>query len=178
MKLLVDLRDLPALKAAGIDASAETFRIADVARGSAVQRALAESAARATLSDPTLAELARREQDAQQRFATLSDLLNRLLSVPPAQQLPKIIADLRRDIDALHVQRDKLKIELDRRFPDYAELISPKPTTLAQTQAALAASRWRSGCPAFLASGLKAKSAFASLAQPFSVSHICLAFGP
>lgn len=138
MKLLVDLRDLPALKAAGIDASAETFRIADVARGSAVQRALAESAARATLSDPTLAELARREQDAQQRFATLSDLLNRLLSVPPAQQLPKIIADLRRDIDALHVQRDKLKIELDRRFPDYAELISPKPTTLAQTQAALA----------------------------------------
>lgn len=139
MQLLVDLRDSPAFETAGIDAAAEAFRIADVARGSAVQRALAESAARATPSDPTLADLARREQEAQQRFGTLSDLLNRLLSAPPEQQLPKIIADLRRDIDALRVERDKLKLELDRRFPDYAELIAPKPTTLAQTQAALAA---------------------------------------
>jgi CHAT domain-containing protein len=139
MKLLVDLRDSPVLKPAGIDAAAEAFRIADVARGSAVQRALAESAARATPSDPALAELARREQDAQQRFGTLSDLLNRLLSAPPEQQLPKIIADLRRDIDALRVERDKLKLELAQRFPDYAELIAPKPTTIAQTQTALAA---------------------------------------
>jgi CHAT domain-containing protein len=139
MKLLVDLRDSPALKAVGIDAAAEAFRIADVARGSAVQRALAESAARATPGDPALADLARREQDAQQRFGTLSDLLNRLLSAPPEQQLPKIIADLRRDIDALRVERDRLKLELAQRFPDYAELIAPKPTTIAQAQAALAA---------------------------------------
>ncbi|MDK9701753.1 MAG: CHAT domain-containing protein [Sulfuritalea sp.] len=139
MKLLVDLRDSPLLKTIGIDAAAEAFRIADVARGSAVQRALAESAARATPSDPALAELARREQDAQQRFGTLSDLLNRLLSAPPEQQLPKIIADLRRDIEALRVERDKLKLELARRFPDYAELIAPKPTTVVQTQAALVA---------------------------------------
>ena len=139
MKLLVDLRDSPLLKTVGIDAAAEAFRIADVARGSAVQRALAESAARATPSDPALAELARREQDAQQRFGTLSDLLNRLLSAPPEQQLPKIIAELRRDIEALRVERDKLKAELAQRFPDYADLIAPKPTTIAQTQAALAA---------------------------------------
>ncbi|MCX7167473.1 MAG: CHAT domain-containing protein [Rhodocyclales bacterium] len=139
MKLLVDLRDSQLLKSAGIDAAAEAFRIADVARGSAVQRALAESAACATPSDPALAELARREQDAQQRFATLSDLLNRLLSAPPEQQLPEVIADLRRDIEALRVERDKLKLELAQRFPDYAELIAPKPTTIAQAQAALAA---------------------------------------
>jgi CHAT domain-containing protein len=139
IKLLGDLRDSPLLKTAGIDAGAEAFRIADVARGSAVQRALAESAARATPSDPALADLARREQDAQQRFATLSDLLNRLLSAPPEQQLPKIIAELRRDIDALRIERDKLKLELAQRFPDYAELVAPKPTTIAQTQAALAA---------------------------------------
>jgi CHAT domain-containing protein len=138
MKLLVDLRDSPILKAAGIDATAEAFRIADVARGSSVQRALAESAARATPSDPALADLARREQDAQQRFGTLSDLLNRLLSAPPEQQLPKIIADLRRDIDALRIESDRLKLELAQRFPDYAELIAPRPTTIAQTQAALA----------------------------------------
>ncbi|WP_171817321.1 CHAT domain-containing protein [Sulfuritalea hydrogenivorans] len=139
MKLLAGLHDSPLLKTAGIDAAAEAFRIADVARGSAVQRALAESAARATPSDPALADLARREQDAQQRFGTLSDLLNRLLSAPPEQQLPKIIAELRRDIETLRVERDKLKLELAQRFPDYADLIAPKPTTISQAQAALAA---------------------------------------
>ncbi len=138
MKLLVDLRDSPLLKTPEFDAGAEAFRIADAARGSVVQWALAESAARATPSDPVLANLARREQDAQQRFVTLSDLLNRLLSAPPDQQLPRILAALHQDIDAIRVERDKLKLDLDKRFPDYAELISPKPTTVSQTQAALA----------------------------------------
>jgi CHAT domain-containing protein len=137
IKLLLDLRDSPLLKDAGIDAVGETFRLADVARGSSVQRALAESAARATPGDPALADLARREQDAQQRFVTLSDLLNRLLSMPPEQQLPKIIAELKRDIEALRINRDKLKQEVGQRFPDYADLIDPKPATLAEVQKAL-----------------------------------------
>lgn len=138
MKLLVDQRDAPALKSAGIDAVAEAFLIADIARGSTVQRALAESAARAIPSDPALAELARREQDTQQRYGTLSDLLNRLILAPPAQQLPKIIADLRRDIETLRLEQSKLKVELDQRFPDYTELISPKPVSLDQARSSLA----------------------------------------
>lgn len=138
MQLLQQLRDLPVLKNLGIDAVAEAFRMADVARGSAVQRALAESAARATPNDPALADLARREQDALRRFVTLSDLRNRLLSAPPDQQLPKVIADLGRDVVLLRAEREKLKDELARRFPEYAELISPKPITLGQIQAALA----------------------------------------
>ncbi len=137
IKLLVELRGSPLLQSAGIDAIDDTFRLADVARGSSVQRALAESAARATPGDPALADLARREQDAQQRFVTLSDLLNRLLSMPPEQQLPKIIGELKRDIEILRVERDKLKQEVSRRFPDYAHLIDPKPATLAEVQSAL-----------------------------------------
>jgi len=84
-----------------------------------------------------LADLARREQDAQQRFVTLSDLLNRLLSMPPEQQLPKIIGELKRDIEAMRINRDKLKEELRRHFPDYVNLIDPKPATLAEVQSAL-----------------------------------------
>lgn len=137
IRLLIDLRESAVLKSAGIDAIDETFRLADVARGSSVQRALAESAARATPSDPALADLARREQDAQQRFVTLSDLLNRLLSMPPEQQLPKIIGELKRDIENLRIDRDKLKQDLSQRFPGYADLIDPKPATLAEVQSAL-----------------------------------------
>ncbi|MEI6300810.1 MAG: CHAT domain-containing tetratricopeptide repeat protein [Betaproteobacteria bacterium] len=124
---------------AGLDIVAESFRLADVARGSQVQRALAASAARASISDPALADLARREQDLQRRVNTLSELLKSLLSQPPEQQLPKIIADLRRDIDLYGKQRNELKRDIEKRFPDYAELTDPKPVTLAQAQAALRA---------------------------------------
>lgn len=137
IKLLLDLRDSALLKDAGIDAIDEAFRLADVARGSSVQRALAESAARATPGDPALAELARREQDTQKRFVTLSDLLNRLLSMPPEQQLPKIIVELKRDIEVLRVDRERLKQDLGQRFPDYADLIDPRPPALAEVQSAL-----------------------------------------
>lgn len=125
------------LVTAGLDSVAESFRLADVARGSQVQRALAASAARASITDPALADIARREQDLQRRVNTLSELLKNLLSQPPEQQLPKIIADLRRDIDAFGKQRNDIKRDIEKRFPDYAELTDPKPVTLAQAQAAL-----------------------------------------
>jgi CHAT domain-containing protein len=139
MKLLVDMKDSPALKATGIDAASEVFRIADVARGSAVQKALAESAARSIPSDPALAALTRKVQDTEHRYGALSEILNRLVSAPPEQQLPKVIADMKRDIEALREERSTLKAALEIRFPEYADLISPKPISLAQAQGALAA---------------------------------------
>ena len=108
-------------------AAAEAFQIADLARGSGVQRALTSSAARATISDPQLASLARREQDLQQRINTLTELLTGLLSAPPAQQLPAAQAKIRADITAFKSQREDLKKEIEKKFPDYAELVEPKP---------------------------------------------------
>ncbi|HUQ74573.1 MAG TPA: CHAT domain-containing protein [Burkholderiales bacterium] len=121
------------------EAAAEAFRIADVARGSSVQRALAESAARTAIRDPALADIARKEQDAHGRIAVLSDLLSRLLGAPPEQQLTKIIGDVRRDLDALRLEQAKLRKEIQSRFPEYAALTAPKPLTLAEAQAALRA---------------------------------------
>ncbi|MDO8933836.1 MAG: CHAT domain-containing protein [Rhodocyclaceae bacterium] len=118
-------------------AAEESFRLADIARGSAVQRALTSSAARANIADPKLAELARREQDAQRRIGALSELLTQLLGAPPEQQLPKIQAKMRADIDQLKFERDQLKKEIATRFPDYAELVDPKPATVAQAAKSL-----------------------------------------
>ena len=123
--------------AAGIDPVAESFRLADAARGSGVQRALTASAARAEIGDPQLAALARQEQDAEQRIATLTDVLNRLLSAPPGEQLPNAIGGMRREIEALHAGRAKLKRELQRRFPEYASLVEPAPATIGEARAAL-----------------------------------------
>ncbi|TXH13525.1 MAG: CHAT domain-containing protein [Gammaproteobacteria bacterium] len=112
---------------AGLDIPAETFRIADVARGSAVQKALLASAARSATRDPRLAQLVRDEQDMSHRINTLQETLSRLASVPAAQRLDKIIADIRRDIPQLKNERKALREWINKDFPEYTNLISPQP---------------------------------------------------
>jgi CHAT domain-containing protein len=114
--------------------AAEAFSLADMARGSSVQRALNASAARANIKDPKLAELARKEQDTQRRVASLEDVLTGLMSAPPEQQLPSIQAKLKVDIASLKGEREKLRKEIEQKFPDYADLVNPKPATIERTR--------------------------------------------
>lgn len=116
------------------DVVGESFRLADIARGSSVQRAMAASAARFQIDDPQLADLARREQDARRRANALAELLRQLLSAPPEQQLPAIQGDLRRDIGSLREEARRWQREIESRYPDYAELIDPKPMRLEQAR--------------------------------------------
>lgn len=118
-------------------AAEESFRLADIARSSNVQRALTASAARTTLHDPKLNDLARRQQDAQRRIAALSDLLLQLLSARPEQQLPKIQAQLGDDIASLKAEALRLKREIEASFPDYANLVDPRPVTASEARKVL-----------------------------------------
>jgi CHAT domain-containing protein len=117
----------------------ESFQMADLARGSGVQRALTASAARATISNPQLANLARKEQDLQQRINTLTELLTGLLSAPPEQQLPVAQGKIRADIVTFKSERDSLRKEIARKFPDYAELVSPQPASIDRVHGMLKA---------------------------------------
>ncbi len=118
----------------GLEAANEAFLMADFARGSSVQRALTRSAARASIKEPELAELARQEQDAQRRGNSLNDLLSQLLSAAPDQQLPAIQARIRNDIESLKQTRERLKNEISQRFPDYARLVDPPPVNIGDVQ--------------------------------------------
>lgn len=118
-------------------AAAQAFQVADIARGSGVQRALTASAARASIKDPQLAELARQEQDLQRRINTLSELLTGLRSAAPGQQLPGVQSKIQADIGTFKLQREALKKEIEKKFPDYAELVEPKPASIERTQKAL-----------------------------------------
>lgn len=120
-------------------AAAQAFQIADIARGSGVQRALTASAARASIKDLQLAGLARQEQDLQRRINTLAELLTGLRSAAPDQQLPAVQGKIRTDIEAFKSQRDLLKKEIEKKFPDYAELVEPKPASIERTQKLLKA---------------------------------------
>ena len=110
----------------GLDARAEAFRIADIARNSSVQRAVTASAARASIADPELARLARSEQDASNRIQVLNKLLVRLVSADDEHKLSKVIADIQRDLEKLVAEHSELKKTITRRFPDYAGLVDPR----------------------------------------------------
>jgi len=119
---------------AGFDPVSEAFRVADAARAGNVQRALAASAARGAVRDPDLARLARQEQDAQKQIAARFGLLSNILSGPADQQDPGATDALRKGIDRLRAARATLREEIERRFPDYAALIDPRPMAMAEAR--------------------------------------------
>ena len=116
----------------------EAFRLADVARGSGVQDAISGSAARASLPDPALAALARNDQDAKNRIEGLYQVMARLAASPDGKRPDKVIADMRADIERLRKDRAVFASQMRSRFPEYAELVDPRPVGIAQAWEVLA----------------------------------------
>ena len=133
--LLADVRGTDIERRAGIDAPTVAFTIADVARSRSVQGALAASGARAAAGNPELADLVRREQDAKTRIAALSGTLANLVAAGSGNKQDK--TEIRKQIDDLRNARASLIETIEGRFPDYAELINPKPATLQSARASL-----------------------------------------
>jgi CHAT domain-containing protein len=53
--------------------------------------------------------------------------------------LPSVQAKIRQDIASFKTEREGLKKEIERKFPDYAEMVEPKPATVERTQKLLRA---------------------------------------
>ncbi|MCM0019559.1 MAG: CHAT domain-containing protein, partial [Tagaea sp.] len=116
-------------------AAEDAFRLADAVRGQGVQRALAQSSARAAAADPALAELVRNEQDTQKQVGALQGLLTNVLA--SAERDENAVRALRTQIDSLRSARAALRLEIERRFPSYAQLIDPRPATIEETRRSL-----------------------------------------
>jgi CHAT domain-containing protein len=135
--LLADIRGTPLARQLKFDPVEEAFRLADATRGGTVDRAFAAEAARTNLRDPDLADMARREQDAQQQIAARRALLTNALSVPTEEQDAAAIATLRGDIDRLQAARTVLLEQIAKRSPQYAQFLDPHPTSVVEARAAL-----------------------------------------
>lgn len=135
--LLGDLRGTPAETAAGIDAANEAFLLADALRSQSTQGAVAASALRAAANDPAIGGEIRKEQDLAQEATALHRILRDLMAAPAEQQLPKVIADMQKRIGAIQQERGALQAGIERRFPAYANLLRPRPPSLAEARAAL-----------------------------------------
>jgi hypothetical protein len=115
-----------------IDAAGESFRVAEAIRGRSVQKALAASSARMSVKDPALVATVRQEQDLRQQIGTQIGALNALLALPAVQRDDAGVSELSLQIEKLRTEHARLRAEIDRRFPDYADLIDPKPPTIEQ----------------------------------------------
>ena len=101
----------------------EALRVAAVARAQRVAAAVSAGISRAAIGDPDLAELARREQDAQRQIKALYGLLAQAALRGGSQAA---VSGLRAQIDGLRTARAVIVEDLEARFPDYAALINPK----------------------------------------------------
>jgi CHAT domain-containing protein len=137
VRLLAAARGTPVERAANLDATTESFRIADVVRGQSVQRALDASAARLSATTPALADIARREQDARKQLVALHGLLANVLSAPADQQNSRVVENLRLEIGRLAQAHTTLTAQITREFPAYAALLNPPVVSLADARAAL-----------------------------------------
>jgi CHAT domain-containing protein len=119
----------------GDQVSLETFALADAVRGQSVQRALSESSARSVTKDPALAELVRNEQDLGKQISAGLGALNNALASDERDD--SVIKATKARIDKLRADRTKVRDEISRRFPRYAELIDPQPPSVEQIKEAL-----------------------------------------
>ncbi len=136
LELLAKLQ-VSGVAVANLDLVDESFWVADVARSSSVQGAIAATAARAQLPDRQLAELARKEQDALNRIVALNRIFARLAEAPEKERLSKITSDMRAEIGRLREEHAGLRSDIRTRYPEYAELIDPKPAGISDVRKVL-----------------------------------------
>jgi CHAT domain-containing protein len=136
--LLHDLQGGELVKAKGIDAAAEAFRVGDAIRGGGVQAAVSASAARALAGTPQLGDLIRREQDGKREIVTMNNQLGSLALTPDSEIRDKAVAEIRSRIRSLESERIELLRRIEAEFPDYANLINPRPAGVGETARALA----------------------------------------
>ena len=117
--------------------AAEAFPLADAIRSRSVQTALTLSGSRAVAGSPKLAELARREQDTAKRIAAQLELLNDFLARPREQRDDTSIRELQTRIGELRAEHARVRGELGREFPSYADLIDPHLATTDQIRSVL-----------------------------------------
>ena len=137
LALLSDIRGTDLEIGFQIDAVGEGFRIAQMARGRRVQRAIVKSSVRAAVESPDLVDLIRRAEDSADHIDALYAALNFAQSKPQGDIDENVVGRLESQIAQLLTARRTLMHQVEKSFPHYADLINPKPATIEQVQSRL-----------------------------------------
>jgi CHAT domain-containing protein/TolA-binding protein len=117
--------------------TAETFRVAQLARSSEAGQAVAEMASRFATDRDNLAMLVRQRQDAARRWQRLDAEDVKAASGVPDDFISKDPRNLRLLLEQAAEQLDALDAQIDSEYPRYAELSNPKPVQLEVAKALL-----------------------------------------
>lgn len=108
------------------------FAMAEWLAGSSVQQALSDAAQRTRFADPKLQELLRQEQDLGRELDVLYRYINQQASEAEPRQTPQINEQMRQRIARLSQQGQQLRLQLRQSFPQYEQMVRPRPPTTAQ----------------------------------------------
>jgi CHAT domain-containing protein len=113
----------------------DAFLLSDLARGSSVQKALSQSTARSNVNikDSKLGELARKEQDLQRQISNLNDLLVSMSYSSGDKKVSELQAKINNDISNLKSERESVKNSIKSSYPEYLDLIEPKPINIERS---------------------------------------------
>ena len=118
-----------------IKADAESYKIVTALTSYSLSGAVGESSARAAAAyDPDLADLVRREQDAQKEINILQEIISDLLAAPADDVTAKGIKESRTRVNTLTSARIAILDEIVKRFPKYADYVNPQLSTVELTQ--------------------------------------------
>jgi tetratricopeptide (TPR) repeat protein len=105
---------------------------------SAAGEAISQLAARFAAGTNELAQLVRKDQDLTAEAERLDKSIVAALSNAPAERNQTTEDQIRKHVDEIKFERDKLRDIFNQRFSDYVTLSKPQPLTIEQTQELLA----------------------------------------
>lgn len=108
------------------------FQIADQLNTSKVQQALAEAAVRSGVSAPGLSEIIRKEQDAKNEIASITNYINGQGTEEEKRRNPQVTEQMRQRLLEIEKQRRQYKTEIQKGYPEYFQLVQPKSPTTAE----------------------------------------------
>ena len=118
-------------------ATAESFRVAQLASASTTAKAVAGMAARFAAGSDAMAAAARERQDLAGRWRALDKAIVQATSRSPLKRDAVAEDGLRRQIADTGAALEALDARIAQEFPSFAELSNPKPLELSDAQALL-----------------------------------------
>lgn len=109
------------------------FQAAQDAISSASGRAVLQTAARSAAKTPQMAEAVRQEQD----LAARANLIDKNLLRALGDRKPVEATRLRSELDGVRAELADVSALIDKKYPSYRQLVSPRPISLAEAQKAL-----------------------------------------
>ena len=108
------------------------FQIADQLNTSKVQQALAEAAVRSGVSAPGLSEIIRKEQDAKNEIASITNYISGQGTEEEKRRNPQVVEQMRQRLQEIEKARRQYKAEIQKGYPEYFQLIQPRSPTTAE----------------------------------------------